>query len=444
MGESDAAHGRRVGCSAVGPRREVVLAIGWWAACVVSSAVLLGWVWLAVGRGHFWRTDRRLGGHAPRVTGHGAWPVVTAVVPARNEARVLPLALPTLLAQDYPAPFHVVLVDDRSEDGTAAVARGVANESGWAQRLTVVGADPLPPGWAGKVWAMRRGVSAVRPDSTFVLFTDADIAHPADSVRALVGKALRDDLDLVSLMARLRAESAFERLLIPAFVYFFAMLYPFRWAGDPRRGTAAAAGGCMLVRRDALERAGGVESIAPEVIDDCALARRIKDHGRESGGRLWLGLSRQVRSVRAYGGLRGVWNTVARTAFTQLRYSPLLLLLTVLGMLLLFVAPPLAAVGGLLALVLGGAAPPAAWLFASGLGAWAIMAVTYRPMGVWYQRAVPHACTLPVAGALYTFMTISSAWRHLRGRGAAWQGRSYTDTRRTASRDRPAAGKDSE
>lgn len=320
-------------------------------------------------------------------------------------------------------------MDDGSEDGTSQVAQRIANETLDSARLTVLRTHSLPPLWVGKVWALSRGVSAVGPDSTFVLFTDADIVHPDGTVQALVTKALCEGLDLVSLMAHLRARSPLERLLIPAFVYFFGMLYPFRWTNDHQQRTAAAAGGCILMRWDALVRAGGVESIAAAIIDACALARRIKGCSREGGGRLWLGLSRQVHSVRNYSGLQGVWDMVARSACAQLGYSPWLLLGAVLGMLLVFVTPPSAVISGLLATTVAGESVPGVWLVATGVSAWTIMALTYRPMGAWYARSWLHARTLPAAAALYTIMTINSAWRRS---GAVWKGRTYEGPARDA------------
>lgn len=396
-----------------------------WFAGAVSGLSLLAWAYLVAGRGRFWLTDQRLP-PAPAEADLSPWPSVSVIVPARNEAEVLPRTLPTLLRQDYPGPFHVFLVDDQSKDGTAEAARWAAGQAGAQDRLTVVPGRPLPPGWTGKVWALEQGVRAsARAGSDLLLFTDADIAHAPHVLRSLVLKAEGEGLDLVSAMAHLQTATAWERLLIPAFVYFFAKLYPFRWVNDRRRPMAGAAGGCLLLRRSALERAGGLAPISAAVIDDCALAALVKGRSRPEGGRLWLGLSREVRSLRPYEGLRGVWNMVARSAFAQLGYSPLLLAGTVAGMLLLYLVPPLAAVGGLIAIGLGLPAAPAALLAASGLAAWAAMAGSYLPMLRWYGLPSLLAPLLPVAGLLYTLMTVDSARRSWRGEGGAWKGRTY-------------------
>ncbi|WP_367306084.1 glycosyltransferase [Alicyclobacillus acidocaldarius] len=388
-----------------------------WAAAVSLSA----WIFLLFGRGFYWRTALSMNtarmaaeARAPR-----AWPAVWAVVPARNEADVLPRTLPTLLSQAYPGEFHVVLVDDHSTDGTAEVAERLASELRLAHRLRVVRADALPPGWAGKVWAMQNGLRHVPDDAAYVLFTDADISHPPTSVQALVARAERDGLDLVSLMVRLRAESAWEKLLIPAFVYFFAKLYPFAWVAHPRRRTAAAAGGCVLVRRRLLPTPPGLEAIRDAVIDDCALARLVAD----GGGRLWLGLGDDVVSVRAYGTLGEIWRMIARTAFVQLRFSTVLLLGTALGMLLLYAVPPAAAIAGLVGL-LAGAPGSLAALCLGGL-AYAILASTFVPMLRWYRLSPARSALLPLAGVLYTLMTLDSARRFWLRTGDHWKGRPY-------------------
>jgi hopene-associated glycosyltransferase HpnB len=323
-----------------------------------------------------------------------------------------------MLAQDYVGLFDVMVVDDRSEDGTGDVARAAAARIGRGDRLTVVRGEPLPAGWAGKVWAMSQGVTtAAAVHADYVWFTDADIAHDAGILRALVEKAEAEKLDLVSLMARLRVDSRWDRLLIPAFVYFFSKLYPFRFVGDPRRRTAGAAGGCMLVRRAALERAGGIEKVRGALIDDCALGRLIK----RSGGRIWLGFTRSVLSVRIYGTLRSTWDMVARSAYTQLRHSPLLLCGTVIGMLFLYALGPAAAVGGLVGAVLG--VPGAVTLSALGLAAWMLQSLSFLPILKHHDAGRRPAPLLPWAGVLYAAMTVNSAWRHARGRGGAWKGR---------------------
>ena len=271
----------------------------------------------------------------------------------------------------------------------------------------------------GKVWALQQGVQASgHTASELLLLTDADIAHPPDSLSDLVGKAVNEQLDLVSLMAHFPVETGWERLLIPPYVYSFAKLYPFRWVSQPRRSAAAAAGGCIPVRRDALESAGGIEMIAGEIIDDCALAGRIKHYGGPAGGRIWLGLSQSVRSLRTYDALGPIWNLVARTAFAQLRFSALMLTGTFLGRLMLYAVPPLSAIGGL---VIAAVDPEGTsiWLAATGLATWVLMAGSYAPILRWHQTSLLHAPLLTLAGILYTLMTVDSALRWRRGEGGA-------------------------
>jgi hopene-associated glycosyltransferase HpnB len=317
---------------------------------------------------------------------------VLAVVPARNEAAVLPLTLPSLLAQDYPGEFSVVLVDDGSTDGTAAVATALGHsprgrEPGAVRALRVVAGSALPAGWAGKVWAMAQGAEAAGT-CDFLLFTDADIAFTADALTALVRAAQADHRALVSQMALLRADTGWERLIVPAFVYFFAQLYPFRRVNRPGGRTAAAAGGCMLVRREVLAAAGGLDRIRDARIDDVALGRLLKQS--PAGSRCWLGFTTDVRSRRPYPRLAELWEMVARSAYTQLRYSPALLAATVVGLLWLYAVPPAGAIAGLIGLAAGsggGAASAGAagagaagWCAAAGLAGWGLMAATYLPV----------------------------------------------------------------
>jgi hopene-associated glycosyltransferase HpnB len=428
------------------------------AACMVAAAA---WVYLLAGHGGFWRTDVRLPGR-PGAAGPARWPSVVAVVPARDEAAILPETLPTLLAQYYPGPFSVVLVDDASTDGTAAVAAAVSSgtisiragaaESAWAEStpaLTVraAAAEPrgagsiravpestppgallrvvsgsLPPaGWAGKVWAMAQGVAAAG-ECDYLLFTDADIALEPGVVADLVRAAAADDRALVSQMALLRCETGWERWIVPAFVYFFAQLYPFRRVGRPRARTAAAAGGCMLVRRETLAAAGGLERIAGARIDDVALARLLKRGPARA--RCWLGFTTSVHSRRPYPGLGGLWDMVARSAYTQLRYSPVLLAGTVAGLCWLYLLPPVAALGGLAAAGHQPAGPAVWWWCAgAGLAGWALMTFSYLPVLRLYRLSPLRAPCLPVVALLYTAMTVDSARRHRRGRGGEWKGR---------------------
>jgi hopene-associated glycosyltransferase HpnB len=379
----------------------------------LEAAAALGlaaWLYLVFAHGRFWRGDQRL---EPDLPAPRIWPSVCAVVPARNEADVIERSVGSLLDQRYPGPLVVVLVDDHSEDGTGDVARRLAAAHPKGDRLRVERADPLPPGWVGKMWAVRTGVARaaeLAPDAELLLLTDADVVHHPDNLERLVRKATAGRFDLVSLMVRLHCRSGWERLLIPSFVYFFQKLYPFPRINDPRSRTAGAAGGCMLVRADALARAGGIESVRDAIIDDCTLGARLKH-----GGAVWVGLSASEQSVRPYRGLRDVWDMVARSAYTQLHYSPLLLLGTVAGLALLYLVPPLALLGwpwhGSAAAALCGAA------------AWGLMAWSYQPTLRLYGLPASWGLTLPLAGLLYTAMTVDSALRHGRGRGAAWKGR---------------------
>jgi hopene-associated glycosyltransferase HpnB len=308
------------------------------------------------------------------------------------------------------------LVDDRSTDGTAEAARAAAGGDG---RLTIIQAPPLEPGWTGKLSAVNAGLGhALRahPEARFVLLTDADILHERSALRRLVAKAEAERRDLVSLMVKLHCEGPWERMLIPAFVFFFQKLYPFPRVNDPSVRMAGAAGGCMLARRTALERIGGLGAIKGELIDDCALARAIK-----ANGSIWLGLAEASMSLRSYDGLGGIWRMVARTAFTQLRFSIFLLAGTALGMAVLYAAPPIAAVVGLLS---------ACWtMVALGAAGWLLMAALYRPTQRLYGRPAWESALLPVAALLYLLMTLSSAVAHWRGRGGAWKGRTYAKPR---------------
>jgi len=387
------------------------------AACVLAAAA---WVYLLAGHGGFWRTDCRLpGAPAGRGAGTGSWPSVMAVIPARDEAAILPQTLPSLLTQEYPGTLSVVLVDDGSSDGTAAIAESLGRQQDDACRLRVVDATPPPAGWAGKVWAMAQGAAAAG-ECDYLLFTDADIAFAAGAVRELVRAAIGDDRALLSQMALLRADTGWERCIVPAFVYFFAQLYPFRRAGRPHARTAAAAGGCMLVRRTTLTAAGGLDRISGARIDDIALARLLKRP--PVAARCWLGFTTQVCSRRPYPRLAGLWGMVARSAYTQLRYSPALLAGVVAGLVWLYLLPPVAGLAGLAALAAGGGAA-AGWCAAAGLAGWAIMTVTYVPVLRLYRVSPLRAPGLPLVALLYAAMTVDSARRHYAGRGGEWKGR---------------------
>lgn len=367
------------------------------------------WVYLLVFRGLFWLPTVRLGPARDLQT----WPAVAVVVPARDEAEMLAATTPDLAAQDYPGPAAIYLVDDCSGDATAAVATAAA--SGGQLALTVVAGAARPAGWVGKTWALSQGVDAAAADMDpqWFLFTDADIHHPPDSLRRLVSEAVAADRDLVSLMARLRTANRWERLIVPAFIYFFSQLYPFRSVARRRSRTAGAAGGCLLLRAAALERAGGVAAIAGAVIDDVALGRAVK----RSGGSTWLGYADEVASLRPYPALADLWDMVARSAYTQLRYSPLALAGTVVALVVIYLGP-------LIALLVGAAG---ADLLAAGAGLCGevLLTASYLPMVRYYRLPVAWSLTLPVAATIYGAMTVDSARRHRRGRGAAWKGRTY-------------------
>ncbi|MEU6062200.1 glycosyltransferase [Streptomyces sp. NPDC047097] len=389
----------------------------------IALASAAAWAYLLLGHGFFWRTDQRLPAPAEKPVEPDRWPSVAVVVPARDEADVLPRSLPSLLTQDYPGPLEVFLVDDGSTDGTGELARELAARHG-GRPVTVSSPGPPAPGWTGKLWAVRHGIALARAGhggdheggagpAEFLLLTDADIAHEPDGVRHLVAAAVGGRLDLVSQMARLRTANGWERHIVPAFVYFFAMLYPFRRVNRPGARTAAAAGGCVLLRTETAVRAGVPDSYRQAVIDDVSLARAV----RRSGGRLWLGLADRVDSVRPYPGPAELWLMVARCAYAQLWHNPLVLAVAVAGLGVVFLAPPAAACAGLLT---GDAAAGAL-----GAAAWAAMAGSYVPMLRYYRQSLWQAPALPLTAALYLAMTVDSAVRHYRGRGAQWKGRTY-------------------
>jgi hopene-associated glycosyltransferase HpnB len=365
------------------------------------------WLYLAFGRGGFWLGAER-DDFDPPAPPPGATPAVIVVIPARNEAEGVGECVGSLLRQDYRGLRAVVLVDDESSDGTAAVARAAAAACGAGDRLTVVAGTPLAPGWTGKLWAMRQGIAAATasdpPD--FLLLTDADIVYAPQVLGWLVAHASANKLTLASFMVTLRCDSLPERSLIPAFIFFFQMLYPFSWVNRPADPTAAAAGGCMLVRTDALQQAGGIEAIRSALIDDCALAAVLK-----ANGPIWLGLTARVHSLRRYPEWSDVSHMVSRTAYAQLRYSPLLLLATVAGMTLVYLAPPAAALFGT------GASR------ALGIGAWAIMAILFQPTLRSYRLSPLWGLALPAIAGAYLVFTVQSAIASIRGKGGLWKGR---------------------
>jgi hopene-associated glycosyltransferase HpnB len=362
------------------------------------------WIYLIVGRGGFWRSDIRDSAHPARAMDR--WPSVAVVIPARNESEVIGVSVHSLLQQDYRGSLGIFVVDDDSSDDTAAIAARTAASVPERQVTVIAGKGPAR-GWTGKLWALKEGIAAAetsRPD--YLLLTDADIVHSPDTVAWLVSHAMGRGYVLVSLMAKLRCISAAERSHVPAFIYFFEMLFPFALVNRPKSNTAAAAGGCILVRTDALERAGGIASIRNALIDDCSLAAKLK-----TVGPIWLGLTERARSVRPYETLSDVRQMISRSAYAQLRYSPLLLLGTTLGLLLTFVAPPMLT------------------LFATGLArylglaAWLLMALSFVPTLRFYRRSPLWGLALPGIASLYLYYTLNSAYLYLRRRGGQWKGR---------------------
>jgi hopene-associated glycosyltransferase HpnB len=355
-------------------------------AVIILSLTLLSlviWLFLILFWGQFWRVDQQL--EVNKDTNITTLPTVCVIVPARNEADVIPISLRSLLLQDYPGNFTIFLVDDGSSDGTANFAQGVAYALDKTQQLQIVSSTSLPTGWTGKLWAMEQGVqtaSELKPD--YFLLTDADIEHDPSNLRRLVAKAETQKLDLVSIMVRLRCQSFWEQLLIPAFVFFFQKLYPFTWVNNPKKAIAAAAGGCILIHREALNRIGGLQIIRQALIDDCSLAKAVKS----SQGKIWLGLSTFTISLRPYDSLKTIWDMVARSAYTQLNYSPLLLVGSLLGMTLVYLLPP---IGIILGAVLGN------WMITlSAFIGYLLMTFAYLPMIRFYKCSPIFAFSLPI------------------------------------------------
>lgn len=370
---------------------------------VLAIATFSIWCWLLVCHGGFWRSAPVLQGHK-RPSGKAK---IAVVIPARNEAESIRQTLTSLLAQDYPGKLSILLVDDNSTDGTGEIAHSLASAD---SRLTILQGKPLAPGWSGKLWAVSQGLQhpdAIQAD--YVLLTDADISHTPSHVSSLVAKAESENLDLVSEMVKLHCETFPERALIPAFIFFFQMLYPFAWANNPKRKLAAAAGGTILVSRSALDRIDGVNRIRHNLIDDVALAREVKRTGK-----IWLGHSEEATSLRVYKDSDEIWNMIARTAYVQLNHSPLLLLGTCIGMLLIYLAPPL------LLFAHG-------WKIILGMITWGMMAFSFLPTLHRYRRLPFWSLALPLIGLYYLAATIASAIRHYRGKGGAWKDRVYPE-----------------
>jgi hopene-associated glycosyltransferase HpnB len=363
----------------------------------LAILALLIWIYLIFAHGMFWRAEPVLPVAYPVTV-----PSVAIVIPARDEAPLIEATLRSLLAQDYAGPFRVILVDDNSTDGTGTIARAIG-----APNLTVIDGAPRPAGWSGKLWAVSQGIVEAGA-ADLVLLTDADIVHEPAHLSSLVTRIERYGLDLVSEMVKLACDSRAERLLVPAFVYFFQLLYPFAWVNDGLKATAAAAGGTILVRQRALRRIGGVEGVRGALIDDVALAAAVK-----KGGRIWLGHAELARSVRPYPAVADIWRMIARTAFVQLRYSVLLLVATTLGMALVWLVPPVAALFG------HGRA------FWCGVAAWMLLSGSYLPTLARFGRSPFWAPLLPLIAGFYMAATIGSAVNHFLGAGVAWKGRAY-------------------
>ncbi len=377
---------------------------------LLAAIPLAIWIYLFLARGNFWQLYED--DIVPKSLGD--WPHVAVVVPARDEAETIAQSIDSLAKQDYPGEFYIIVVDDHSEDGTAALARNAAEVSGAAERVSIHSAAVLPQGWTGKLWALNEGVQeAAKHLPEFFWFTDADIEHAPDTLRRLVFRAEKEPLDLASLMVLLQAKTFPERLLIPPFLYFFLMLYPPRWIADPKARTAGAAGGCILLRCEALERIGGLAAIRREVIDDCALARAVK----KSGGEIWMGLTRASVSLRGYGSFAEIRNMIARTAFSQLHYSLFFLVVTLAGLVVTFLLPWLSFPSG----------EDPAWFLAST--AICLMTVMFGVTVRFYRLAWPYALTLPLAAVYYGYATCVSAARYWLGRGGQWKGRTQAQKR---------------
>jgi hopene-associated glycosyltransferase HpnB len=379
---------------------------------IFGALPLAIWLHMIFGRGTFWRAAERDDADKPPTP--AVWPSVTAVVPARDEADVIARSVGSLLAQDYPGTFRVVLVDDQSTDGTGEAALAEARRLSVEDRLTVMGGQPLPSGWTGKLWAVSQGVERAAADAPdYLLLTDADIGHASDNLRQLVARAEAGGHVLVSLMAKLSCANPAEQFLIPAFVFFFQMLYPFAQVNRVSSKVAAAAGGCMLARREALAAAGGIAAIRHEIIDDCALGRRMKAQGP-----IWLGLTERAVSLRPYQSIGEIGRMVSRSAYAQLGYSPLVLAGCVAGMVLTYLAPPFATILG------------DGWLRAAGALAWMLMAISFLPIARFYRVSPLWGVALPAIGAVYTWFTIQSAIQVWRGRGGMWKGRAQAQAGR--------------
>jgi hopene-associated glycosyltransferase HpnB len=385
-----------------------------WLSFILAALSLLIWVILTFARGTFWQL-RAFDDDFLKPESLANWPRVTAIVPARNEAQTIAQTVESVLTQDYPGELRIVIVDDHSSDDTGQLALEAARRAGAEQRVEVIAAEALPLGWTGKLWAMQQGVERTRKhEADYFWFTDADIWQAPDTLSRLMSRAESQRLDLVSLMVLLETKSFAEKLLIPAFLYFFLKLYPPKWVANPKSRTAGAAGGCVLLKREALERIGGCARIRGEVIDDCSLAIAVK----QSGGALRLGLTRKSISLRGYATFAEIRDLIARTAYTQLGYWSVLLAGALLGIFLTYGVP----------VIFTFSPYPAVWRMS--LAAWALMTVTYLPTVRFYGLSPLWALALPASALFYSYSTWLSALRYWMGRGGQWKGRAQAQPKR--------------
>ena len=377
------------------------------------SLSLFIWLFLLIFWGDFWRSNQYVDEDYPKLE---SYPTVWIIVPARDEAEAIEQSLTSLLTQKYLGNFFIALVDDNSSDRTSEIAEKTASQLNKTEQLKIISGKPLVPGWKGKLWAMNQGINYANQHSPdYFLFTDADIYHHPENLSQLVTKAETENLDLVSLMVLLRCTSLWEKLLIPAFVFFFQKLYPFPWVNNPQKSIAAAAGGCILISSKSLQEIGGIAAIKDALIDDCSLAKAVKDRDKN----IWIGLTKKTISLRPYNNLKTIWDLIARTAFTQLNYSWLLLVGTFIGMFLVYMVAPIGLVFGILT---------HNWLLIGiAIITLLLMTIAYIPTIKLYDLSVAWAFTLPAIAFLYTLMTADSAIKYYQGKGGAWKGRTYTE-----------------
>ena len=379
---------------------------------ITAIASLIIWLGLCLFWGQFWQSVRLIPSHKKLES----YPNVWAIIPARDEADVIANSLSSILKQDYPGLLSVVLVDDNSSDDTVKIARETINKLATNNQLHIILGQPLPPGWKGKLWALEQGINYAKQQKAtpdYFLLTDADIQHHNSNLTELITKAESENLDLVSLMVLLRCQSFWEKFLIPAFVFFFQLLYPFKLANNPQSFVAAAAGGCILIKATTLEKIGGIAAVKNALIDDCTLAKKVKSNG----GKIWIGLTDKTVSLRPYDSLKSIWDLVARTAFNQLNYSWLLLIGTIFGMALVYLVPPLAIIWGI--------ATQNITVLATGAIAQLVMSLAYLPTIRLYRLSPLWTLSLSAIALLYGLMTIDSAIKHFRGKGGFWKGRVY-------------------